>query len=81
MAQVLIRNLDDAVVRRLKERAAAKGHSLEQELRDIVTRAARPDVEEFRRRADEIAARLKGRPQTDSVELLRELRGYRDDDP
>lgn len=40
MAQVLIRNLPDDVVERLKERAAGKGRSLEQELREIVVTAA-----------------------------------------
>jgi antitoxin FitA len=37
MAQILIRNLDDFVVERLKERARARGTSLEQEARSIIT--------------------------------------------
>jgi antitoxin FitA len=40
MAQVLIRNLDEEVVARLKARAKAKGRSLQQELREIVQQAA-----------------------------------------
>ena len=40
MTQITIRNLDDAVRLKLRTRAAAKGRSLEAELRDIVTRAA-----------------------------------------
>jgi plasmid stability protein len=40
MAQVLVRNLDDTIVERLKTRAELKGHSLEQELREIITAAA-----------------------------------------
>jgi plasmid stability protein len=40
MAQVLIRNLDEGVVARLRLRAKIKGASLEQELRDILTGAA-----------------------------------------
>jgi len=40
VAQVVIRNLDDAVVERLKSRAAAKSQSLEQTLREILTEAA-----------------------------------------
>lgn len=42
MAQVVIRNIDDTVVERLKARAAAKRQSLEQTLRDILTEAASP---------------------------------------
>lgn len=40
MGQVLIRNLDDSVIAVLKARASARGHSLEAELRDLLTRAA-----------------------------------------
>lgn len=40
MGQVLVRNLDDHVIERLKLKAELKGHSLEQELRDVITAAA-----------------------------------------
>lgn len=40
MRQVIIRNLDDAVIDRLKAKAELHGHSLEQELREILSRAA-----------------------------------------
>jgi antitoxin FitA len=46
MAQVVIRNLEDGVIDTLKERARRKGHSLEQELRDIVSEAAKLTVAE-----------------------------------
>ena len=49
MAQVIVRNLDDKVVAALKERAAGKGRALEQELRDILTDAAKPSRAETRR--------------------------------
>ncbi|MBI4183118.1 MAG: hypothetical protein HY521_03860 [Proteobacteria bacterium] len=42
MAQVLVRNVDEAVVERLKERARRRGVSLEQQLRDILAEAAGP---------------------------------------
>jgi antitoxin FitA len=47
MVQITIRNVDEAVRLKLKVRAAAKGRSLEAELRDIITRAAteKPVVE------------------------------------
>jgi antitoxin FitA len=39
MAQLLVRNIDATVKQRLKRRAAKHGHSLEQEVRDILQRA------------------------------------------
>jgi plasmid stability protein len=41
MAQVIVRNLSDDVVRRLRRKAEFHGRSLEQELREILTGAAR----------------------------------------
>ena len=40
MGQVLIRNVDDAVIAALRARAASRGLSLEAELRDALKRAA-----------------------------------------
>ena len=40
MGQVLIRNVDDAVIAALRARATARGLSLEAELRDVLSRAA-----------------------------------------
>ncbi len=76
MASVTIRNLDDDVVAALKRRAKANNRSLEAELRVVLVRAVRGyDAEEFLALADRIAAMTpKDRPQTDSVELLREDR-------
>lgn len=39
MAQLVVRNLDDAVVDQLKQRAASAGHSAEEEHRRILRRA------------------------------------------
>ena len=44
MAQLLVRNLEDAIVTALKKRAAAEGKSLEQSLREILRDAAMPEV-------------------------------------
>lgn len=77
MAQVIVRNLDDEVVRRLKERAAVKQHSLEQELREILADAALGD----RSALMEEAARIRemgGRYEMpDVVGLIREDRENR----
>jgi antitoxin FitA len=40
MAQVLVRKLKDDVLKRHKLKADLKGHSLEQQLRDVITSAA-----------------------------------------
>jgi len=39
MAQIVVRKLDDVVKKRLKERAARRGHSMEAEIRDILSDA------------------------------------------
>jgi plasmid stability protein len=74
MAQVIVRHLEDETVRRLKERARRKGHSLERELREILAAAARQDMAEFKALAAAIRGRYEGTPQTDSTLLLREDR-------
>jgi len=48
MAQVLIRQLEDHVVDVLRARARAKGLSLEQSLRDLLTEAARHGADSLR---------------------------------
>jgi plasmid stability protein len=46
VAQVLVRNLDDEVIASMKTKAELKGHSLEQELRNLITAAAPLTTEE-----------------------------------
>lgn len=46
MGQVIVRNLDDAVIARHRERAKARGVSLEQELREVLARGAKLRPEE-----------------------------------
>ena len=74
MAQVLIRNLGDDVVARLKSRAKRRGRSLQSELRDILETASRQGRLEGRALAERIRRQLAGRTHRDSVELLREDR-------
>ena len=45
LAQLLVRNLDDEVKERLRRRATLRGHSLEEEVRDILRTAAAQDIE------------------------------------
>lgn len=75
MANVTIRNLDDEVVARLKDRAKANKRSLEAELREILSETAyRPSREEFRKLAARIRAMTPDVEQTDSTLLIREDR-------
>ncbi len=75
MATVTIRNLDDAVVERLKYQAKQNGRSLEAEVRELLKQAAnRKTPEELLAIADRIAAMTPDVPQTDSAELIREDR-------
>lgn len=74
MAQVIVRNLADDVVARLKARAVRKRHSLERELRDILTEASRPSRAELIAEVERIRAMTPHRLTTDSTALIREDR-------
>ena len=63
MAQILVRNLDDAVVARLKRIAERENMSLEQKMRTLAVAEARKHDDRFER----VAARL--REQTRGVHL------------
>lgn len=77
MAQVLVRNLNDKIVARLKKRAAQRGRSLQAEVKQILEDAAAEadqaevwkTIEQFRERM-----RRSGRTFSDSAELIREDR-------
>jgi plasmid stability protein len=70
MAKVLIRDLDERVVDRLKKRAARNGRSLQAELQMIVERAAATDIVESREVAARIRRKLADRKHSDSATLL-----------
>ena len=77
MAQILVRNLDEDVVARLKERARKEGRSLQSEVRRILEEAVHApqvDMATARKMVDRIRKRLKGRKFPDSVELIRKGR-------
>lgn len=78
MAQILVRDLNQEVVKRLKKLAKADGRSLQSELKIIIERAAhepRIDPETAVKRIKEIRQRFKGRVFPDTVSLIREDRG------
>ena len=78
MAQVIVRNLEDDVVATLKRKAKLHGCSLEQELRDILSAAARLKKEERLSLAKRVRALTPtGASQTDSADLIRADRDAR----
>jgi len=73
MAQILVRNLDNDVVARLKSRAAQHNRSLQAEVKTILELAAQMDMHT----AHDLAARIRrqlGRKFSDSSALIREDR-------
>jgi plasmid stability protein len=78
MPEILVRGLDQKTVKRLKERARLSGRSLQQEVKDILERAATTvTLEEARRLSETWPRRLGGRSTSDSAELIREDRDSR----
>jgi plasmid stability protein len=74
MADVLIRDLDEKILKRLKRRAARNGRSLQAELKAIVERGAMVDVIDARALAARIREELSDREQSDSAESIAEDR-------
>ena len=59
MAQLVVRNLDDDVKRRLQERAARRGRSMEEEVRDILRAATAASDDQLR--AEPLGTRIARR--------------------
>jgi antitoxin FitA len=76
MGQVLIRNLDDEVIKSLRFKAEMKGRPLEQELREILTNAAPFTTEERVKVSDYLR---KGNPLT-LADVKAAIRTGRDDE-
>lgn len=74
MAQILIRDLDDETVKRLKDRARRHGRSLQGEAKLILTQAAGMSLSEARQLALQWHQKLAGRDFPDSTDLVREDR-------
>ena len=72
MAQVIVRNLDDAVKRKLQRRAERHRHSMEEEIRDILRDAVKDETPK-KGLGTAIAERFKGLGITEDI---REFRGY-----
>ena len=73
MAQVIIRNLEESIKSKLKRRAARHGHSMEEELRDILRDALKEDAGRRGGFGTESAKLFRGIGLTKPIQ---ELRGY-----
>ena len=71
MPEVLVRDLDPLVIKRLKARAREHRRSLQAELKSLLEREAESAVSmaEFRKEAARLRRRLAGRRHTDSAIL------------
>lgn len=78
MGQMLVRNLDDTVIDRLKGKAAARGTSLEQVAREALAAAAQ--VDDRQAWADRIEALRVQLPPDPGWDYVAEIRAYRDYD-
>jgi antitoxin FitA len=75
MAQILIRNLDDAVLARIKTRAKANKRSAEAEVRNILSEAAAPAAK-HKSLVSLIGTGQRGQTQ---AEIDRYVRGLREE--
>ncbi len=74
MPNVLVRDVDEKVLEKLKTKAARNGRSLQREVQIILTEAARQAPLTDAEVARKIKDSLRGRLHSDSAELLREDR-------
>jgi antitoxin FitA len=76
MATLTVRNLDDALIRALRVRAAERGRSAEAEHREILRQALGADRQgaAVAERLAEFRRRTAGRGSAPATELLRESR-------
>lgn len=77
MAQIIVRNLPQEVVDRLKERAKSEKRSLEAEVRYVLQKETGFDTKGFAEEMRKFQLRWKGRKFSDSAELIREDRDTR----
>jgi len=73
---VLIRDIDEEILEKLKNKAAANNRSLQEELKSLLESHAGPDIEKIRAMARESIRKYKaeGRKFSDSTDDIREDR-------
>lgn len=71
MAQVIVRNLDDSVKRKLQRRAAKNGRSMEEEAREILRNALKDEGKSEYGLGTEIAQLFKGIELEEPIKKLK----------
>lgn len=71
MAQLVVRNIDDAISRRFAQRASAEGKSAEELALELIVRHANETREAAARQLDEIRRSTAGKSFPDPVDLIR----------
>jgi plasmid stability protein len=74
MGQILIRDIDDAAIAKLKAKASVAGKSTEAYLRSIIEREAQADMDRAAEALDRLRAMTPRRLNDSSVRFIRELR-------
>ena len=77
MGQMIVRNLDDGIIERLKLQAKAANRSLEQQVREILAEAARPARADLLAEIGRIRESTRNRVTGDSTDMVREDRDRR----
>jgi plasmid stability protein len=77
MPNVLVRDLDNDVLKQLKAAAKANGRSLQAEIHDVLRRASTRNLGETRRLSARWLKRLSRPGHSDSADLIREDRDAR----
>jgi plasmid stability protein len=73
MVDILVRNVDEDIARRLKEKAKAKGASVNETAREAIAAYVKPSKEEVWAAADAIRKKI-GKVTGDSTDIIREWR-------
>jgi plasmid stability protein len=71
MAQLVVRNLEEGVKARLRQRASRHGHSMEEEVRDILRNAVKPESRTAMGLGSRIRSRFTGIGLTEDIAELR----------
>lgn len=77
MANILVRNLDEDVLKQLKAAARSNGRSLQAEIHQVLRRSSIRNLAETRRLSAQWLKRLRRAAQSDSAALIREDRDAR----
>lgn len=78
MADILVRNVDDAIAAQLKKKAKAAGKSVNDLAREALHAAAKPSKEEIWAEADRLRERIRKRLGRDLSDSTADIRSDRD---